>query len=402
LTLVGAQRLMTCMPSDMMMRLARCWFAGAAALLFLAIVSLARAQTFDTAAPHAILVDFDGGTVLFEKAADERIVPASMAKLMTIEYVFHRLKDGSLSLDDSFTISENAWRRGGAPSGGSAMFAELNSSIELRFLLRGLIVQSGNDAAIAIAEGIAGTEEAFAELLNRRAQDIGLTDSTFRNASGLHHPEQLVTVRDLARLARHIIREYPDYYPIFAEPEFTWNGITQSNRNPLLGEGGVDGLKTGFVKESGYGVTVSAQRGTQRLILVVAGLQSERERIAEATRLLDWGFRSFEQVTAFEADEIVAELDVYGGAVSHVPVRARGPVRILVERTARDALRARVVYQGPLIAPVQEGAEVATFTVWNGDKVIQETPLYTAQSVARGPLHRRALDALFELAFGWL
>jgi D-alanyl-D-alanine carboxypeptidase (penicillin-binding protein 5/6) len=156
------------------------------------------------------------------------------------------------------------------------------------------------------------------------------------------------------------------------------------------------------VKESGYGVAVSAERGTQRLILVVAGLQSERERVAEATRLLDWGFRSFEQVTAFEADEMVAELDVYGGAVGKVPVTARGPVRILVERTARDALRARVVYKGPLIAPVQEGAKVATFTVWNGDKIIQETPLFTAQAVARGPLHRRALDALLELAFGWL
>ena len=375
------------------------WLLGIADLLFLAVP--APAQTFDTAAPHAILVDYDSGTVLFEKAPDEPIEPASMAKLMTIEYVFHRLKDGSVSLDDSFTISENAWRKGGGPSGGSAMYAELDATIELRYLLRGLIVQSGNDAAIAIAEGIAGSEDAFATLLNSRAQELGLTRSTFRNASGLHHPEQLVTVRDLARLARHIVREYPDYYPIFAEREFTWNNITQRNRNPLLGDG-VDGLKTGFIKESGYSIAVSAVRDTQRLILVVAGLASERERSAEALRLLDWGFRSFQQVTAFEADEAVAEIAVYGGEQGYVPVDANGPVRILVNRSAQGSLKARVVYQGPLMAPVEEGAEVATFTVWNGDKVIQETPLFAAEAVARGPLHRRALDALLELAFGWL
>jgi D-alanyl-D-alanine carboxypeptidase (penicillin-binding protein 5/6) len=325
-----------------------------------------------------------------------------MAKLMTIEYVFHRLKEGSLSLDDTFIISENAWRKGGAPARGSAMYAELNSQVPLRFLIRGLIIQSGNDAAIAIAEGIGGTEDGFAELLNKRARDIGLKDSTFRNSSGLYHPEQLVTVRDLAKLARQIIREYPDLYPIFAEPEFTWNGITQRNRNPLLGEGGIDGLKTGFLKESGYCITVSAVRGTQRLILVVAGLQSEQERTTEATRLLDWGFRSFQQVTAYEAGEVVAELAVYGGEVSRVPVVAAAPLRILVDRNSRDALRARVVYEGPLMAPVKDDAQVATFTVWNGDKIIQETPLFTAEAVARGPLHRRALDALFELAFGWL
>jgi D-alanyl-D-alanine carboxypeptidase (penicillin-binding protein 5/6) len=376
-------------------------FVGAAVLLVLAVAAPVRAQTFDTKAPNAILVDYDSGTVLFEKAPDEPIAPASMAKLMTIEYVFHELKEGRLSLDDSFTISENAWRKGGGPSGGSAMYAEIHSDIELRYLLRGLIVQSGNDAAIAIAEGIAGAEEAFAAQLNRRAGEIGLTHSTFRNASGLHHPEQLVTVRDLARLARHIIREYPEYYPIFAEPEFTWNNITQRNRNPLLGEG-VDGLKTGYIRESGYCITVSAVRGTQRLILVVAGLASEKERSAEAMRLLDWGFRSFEQVTAFEADEIVAELAVYGGEKGHIPVKAEGPVRILVDRNAQGALKARVVYRGPLMAPIEEGDEVATFMVWNGDRIIQETPLFTAEPVGRGPLHRRALDALFELAFGWL
>jgi D-alanyl-D-alanine carboxypeptidase (penicillin-binding protein 5/6) len=376
--------------------------AALALTLFLPVAS-PSAQTFDTKAPHALLMDFDSGTVLFEKAADERVPPASMAKLMTIEYVFRELKEGNVSLNDSFTISEHAWRTGGAPSGGSAMYAELNSSVPLRFLLRGLIVQSGNDAAITVAEGIAGSEPAFADLMNRRAAQLGLDDSTFQNASGLYDPDQLVTARDLADLARHIIREYPDYYPIFAEPEFTWNDIAQRNRNPLLDDGiGVDGLKTGYIKESGYGIVVSAKRNTQRLILVVMGLESEADREAEAKKLLDWGFRSFQQVTAFEADEVVGEASVYGGDIGRVPLVADGAVRILVPRNTEGELRARVVYQGPIMAPVAEGMEVGAFKVWDGDRLIQETPLYTAQAVGRGPLHARALDALGELLFGWL
>lgn len=374
-------------------------------LLFalLAPVASGLAQTFETKAPHAILVDYDSGTVLFEKAADEPFAPASMAKLMTAEYVFHELKAGRLSEDEEFEISENAWRRGGAPSGGSAMYAELHSRVPLRDLLRGLLVQSGNDAAIAIAEGIAGSEAAFADLLNRRAAELGLKGSRFMNANGLHDPDQVVTARDLAILARHIIREYPEYYKIFAEPEFTWNKITQTNRNPLIDDGiGVDGLKTGYIKESGYGITVSAIRNTQRLILVVGGLSSERDREAEARKLLDWGFRSFQQVTAFEEGEIVGEASVYGGVVGRVPLKAQGPVRMLISRTAGDALKARIVYEGPIMAPVEAGRRVGSFKVWDGERLIQDTPLYTAEAVAQGPLHARALDALGELLFGWL
>jgi D-alanyl-D-alanine carboxypeptidase (penicillin-binding protein 5/6) len=378
----------------------------AAAVLASALGGAARvhAQTFETLAPHALLMDFDSGTVLFEKAADEPVPPASMAKLMTAEYVFHELAAGRLSLDDTFVISENAWRTGGAPAGGSAMYAELGSSVALRDLLRGMIVQSGNDAAIAIAEGVAGSEAAFADRLNERAAELGLTGSTFRNASGLNDPEQLVTARDLGRVARVIIRDYPEFYAIFSEPEFDWNDILQKNRNPLLDDGiGVDGLKTGFIKESGYGITVSALRDTQRLILVIAGLGSEADREAEAKKLLDWGFRSFQQVTAFEAGETVAEASVYGGMQGSVPLVAHGPIRILVPRTGGDSeLRARVVYDGPLLAPVEEGISAGAFRVWNGDRLIQETPLFTAEAVGRGPIHARALDALGELLFGWL
>lgn len=361
------------------------------------------AQTFETKARHAILVDYDSGTVLFEKAADEPFPPASMAKLMTAEYVFNELNQGRLSETDEFEISENAWRRGGAPSGGSAMYAELNSRVALRDLLRGLLVQSGNDAAIAIAEGVAGSEPAFADLMNRRAGELGLKGSRFMNSNGLNDPDQVVTARDLAALARHIIREYPGYYKIFSEPEFTWNNITQANRNPLLDDGiGVDGLKTGFIKESGYGITASALRNTQRLILVAAGLESEVDREAEARKLLDWGFRSFTQITAFEDGEIVGEASVYGGVAGGVPLKAQGPIRLLISRTAGDALKARVVYEGPLLAPVEAGQKVGTFRVWDGERLIQDTPLYTAEAVAQGPLHARALDALGELLFGWL
>jgi serine-type D-Ala-D-Ala carboxypeptidase (penicillin-binding protein 5/6) len=363
----------------------------------------ALAQLFDTKAPHAILMDYDSGTVLFEKAADEPFEPASMAKLMTAEYLFKELKEGRVSQDDAFTVSEHAWRTGGAPAGGSAMYAELKSNVPVRDLLRGLLVQSGNDAAIIIAEGIAGSESAFADLMNDRADELGLKNSRFLNANGLHDPDQKVSARDLAILARHIIRDYPEYYQIFSEPEFTWNNIRQTNRNPLIAEGiGVDGLKTGFIKESGYGVVASALRNEQRLILVVAGLQSEAERIAEARRLLDWGFRNFTQVTVFEADEVIADASVYGGVTGRVPLKAEGAIRILVARDAKDALKARVVYQGPLMAPVEEGKQVGVLRVWDGERLIQETPLHTAGSVGRGALHARAVDALGELLFGWL
>jgi D-alanyl-D-alanine carboxypeptidase (penicillin-binding protein 5/6) len=362
-----------------------------------------RAQLFDTKAPYAVLMDYDSGTVLFEKAADERFEPASMAKLGTAEYVFNELKEGRLSLNDAFTISEHAWRTGGAPSGGSAMYAEIHSRVPLRFLLRGLLVQSGNDAAIAIAEGIAGSEAAFADRLTHRAAELGLKNSRWQNAPGLHDPDQYVTARDLAILARHIIQSYPEYYPIFSEPEFTWNDIRQTNRNPLLDDNiGVDGLKTGYIKESGYGITVSAKRNEQRLILVIAGLETEADRVAEATKLLDWGFRNFLQVTVFEESELVADATVYGGLAGEVPLKADGAIRVLVPRDAGDALRARVVYEGPLIAPVEAGQRVGALRIWNGDRLIQETPLYTAEAVARGPLHSRALDALGELLFGWL
>ena len=363
----------------------------------------ARAQVFDTTAPFAILMDASSGTVLFEKNADELMAPASMAKLGLVDYVFTAIVEGRLSLTDEFVISENAWRRGGATSGGSTMFAELDSRVPLGDLLRGVIVQSGNDASIAIAEGIAGSEIAFSDLLNDHVSDIGLTRSTFRNATGLPDPDQRVTARDLAILARHIVRNFPDLYTIFAEPNFTWNNILQRNRNPLLNAGiGADGLKTGYTEESGYGLTASAISNDQRLIVAVNGLKSPRERAAEARKLLEWGFRSFRQVTLFGDGDTIAEASVYGGEKRYVALHADGPLHVLVARTNRDPLKARAVYQGPIEAPVKAGMRVGVLKVWQGDRLIQETPLFTAESVGEGELHQRAIDALQELLLGWL
>ncbi len=363
----------------------------------------APAQVFDSRAPFAILVDADSGTVLYEKDADKLMSPASMAKLMLVEYVFHALKDGRLSMTDEFVISENAWRKGGASSGGSTMFAKLGSSVPLGDLLHGIIIQSGNDACIAVAEGLAGSEIAFSDLLNARAKEIGMKNSTFRNSTGLPDPDQKVTARDLAVLARDIILNYPEYYPIFAQPNFEWNGINQRNRNPLLAAGiGADGLKTGYTQESGYGLVGSALSNTQRLIVVVNGMESPRARAEEARKLLEWGFRTFRQVTLFEADEVVAEAKVFGGTKGRVELKAKGPIRVLVSRSDSEALKGRAVYTGPIEAPIEPGTEVGALKIYQDERLIQETPLYTAETIGKGELHERALDALGELLLGWL
>ena len=355
------------------------------------------AQTFQTAAAHAILVDAESGSVLFEKAADEPFSPASMAKLMTAELVFRAIKEGRLSMDTEFTVTEDAWRRGGAGGGGSSMFAQVNSRIKLSDLLRGLIVQSGNDAAITIAENMAGTEEAFAGMMNQRAKEIGLTRSTFRNATGYSAPDQKVTARDMARIAQYLIDTYPEFYKIYSEREFVWNKIKQQNRNPLLTlDIGADGLKTGYLEESGYALTGSVQNG-QRLIMVVSGLKTARDRAAEARKMMEWGFRAFEPRQVFAANETVADLSVFGGEKGSVPVVAKKPVRLLLPRGTSDRVTAKVVYQGPLVAPVEQGREVGRLRVTRGDAVALEQPLYAGETVEAGTLSQRALDAAMEV-----
>ena len=363
----------------------------------------ARAQEFQTAAPTAILMDAGSHAVLFEKNADEPTAPASMAKVMTAEVVFNEIKNGRLNFDSEFVVSETAWRKGGGGSGGSSMFAKVNTPVRLEDLLRGLIVQSGNDAAIALAEGIAGTEENFARMMNERAKQIGLDKSTFRNATGYGHPEQKVTVRDLAKLALHVIETYPDLYKMFGEREFTWNKIRQQNRNPLLfADIGADGLKTGNIDESGYGLIGSAVQNDQRLIVVVNGLKTAKDRATESRKLLDWGFRAFEAQQLFAEGQVVGEAQVFGGNMRSLPLVAKKPVRVLVPRGDGERVTARIVYTGPLKAPIQKGAEVARLQVSRGDMQALDMPLYANEDVQQGTLSQRAFDGLLEFSTGWV
>jgi serine-type D-Ala-D-Ala carboxypeptidase (penicillin-binding protein 5/6) len=382
--------------------------AGVAALVAIIAGSLPRtgqaqrpADAFQTAAPYAILIDADSGSVLFEKAADQPTFPASMAKLMTIEVVFHEIKEGRLDPETEFTVSENAWRRGGAPSGGSAMFAQLNSRVKVIDLLYGVIVQSGNDACIVLAEGMAGNEPAFAAMMNKRARELGLTKSYFTNASGLHDPDLKVTMRELAKLAQHIIKTYPEFYKIFNEREFTWNRIRQQNRNPLLTMGiGADGLKTGYTKEAGYGVTASAVQSGLRLIVAVNGLKTAKDRVDEARKLLEWGFRAFESRLLFAEGETVGEAKLYGGAKGRVPLTGERPIRLLLPRGSSEKIVARIVYTGPVPAPVEQGQPIGQLKVSRGDNVVLEEPLRAAESIPRGNLAQRAFDAASELVVG--
>jgi D-alanyl-D-alanine carboxypeptidase (penicillin-binding protein 5/6) len=363
----------------------------------------AQAQLFETRAGQAFMVDADTGTVLFSKDPDKLIPPASLAKLMTMEVVFHALKSGRLRMDDTFMVSENAWKKGGASSGGSTMFAALKSTIRLEDLIQGVIVQSANDGCIIIAEGMAGSEENFAQLMTERARQIGLPKSVFKTATGLPAEGQVVTVRELAQLALHIWREYPEYYHYYSQPNFTWNKITQSNRNPLLTmDIGADGMKTGFTEESGYAIVGSVSREGKRVFAAMSGMATERERAEEARKLLDWGLRAFQRMEVFTDGEVVGEAQVYGGEKSGVALKAKGPVAIFVPITNRDRLIARIVYEGPVVAPVEEGVRVGALKVWIGDTLSQETPLYTAETVGLGALHQRALDAVGELMVGWL
>ena len=370
--------------------------AGALAGLWLAGPALAAGP--QTAAPQAILIEADSGSVLFEKDADQLVAPASLAKLMTVEVVFDQLKIGSYKLDDEFVISENAWRKGGAPSGGSTMYAAIHSRVKIQDLLQGVIIHSGNDACIALAEGIAGNEAQFSRVMNDRAREIGLTKSFFTNSAGLPDPNMRTTPRELAQLARHIIRTYPEYYRWYAEREFTWNKIRQFNRNPLLAMNiGADGMKTGFTNEAGYNLVGAAVQNGVRLIVVVTGLKTAKDRADESKKLLEWGFKGFDFRLLFAEGETVAEAKVFGGAQGRVPVAAEGPVKLMVPKGSNERVTAKMVYTGPVRAPVREGEPIGQLLVWRGDTKVLEVPLKATESVGTGSTSQRAFDAAAEL-----
>lgn len=367
----------------------------------LAWPATANAEGFQTTAPRAILVDAGTHTVLLEKNADELVTPASTVKIMTAELVFREVAEGRLKLDDEFTVSEHAWRSGGAPSGGSAMFLALNSKARVEDLIRGLVIVSGNDAAIVLAEGIAGSEEAFVGRMNKRAGELGLTKSSFGNPWGAAGPDQKVTAREMAQLAAHVIGTYPDLYRYFSEKEFAWNKIRQQNRNPLLTMSlGADGLKTGNIDDSGYGLVGSAVQEGRRLIVAVYGLRTAKERAGEARKLLQWGFRNFEGKDLFRAGEIIGTAQVYGGAQGSVGLSAPSDVKVLLQRGGTEKLTGRIVYEGPLIAPIEAGAKIGRLEIRRGAALVLEQPLEAATSVDTGSLPSRAFDAAYEYAAG--
>lgn len=377
--------------------------AALAAIVSLALSAGASFAQFETKAARAYMIDAETGTTLYAKNPDAAFPPASLAKLMTMEVVFGALKSGRYSRETTFQVSEHAWRTGGAPSRTATMFAAVKSFVPLGDLIQGATVITANDACIVMAEGISGSEAGFTQQMNERARQIGLTKSVFVNPTGLPAEGQSVTARDLVILARHLWQAYPEFYPLYSQPEYKWNKINQQNRNPLIKLGiGADGLATGFAEEAGFGIVASAAGDGKRLFLAMSGMSSDKERVDEARELIEWGMRAFRKIDIFAADETVGEAKTFGGEKSRVRLSAQGPVSMLVPAENRDKVIARIVYEGPVEAPVEAGQPVGKLKIWVGDMLTQETPLYAAESVGVGSLWQRTLDALEELAVGWL
>ena len=370
----------------------------AVAVLIALLVAGGPAAATETSARQAILVDMTTGSVLLEKNADELVPPASMSKIMTLYMAFERLRDGSLSLDDTFLVSAKAWRKG-----GSKMFVEVDKRVRVEDLLRGVIVSSGNDAAIVLAEGLAGTEELFAEEMTRRAREIGLEHSVFKNATGWPDPEHLMTARDLATLVQRTIEDFPGLYPYYAETTFTYNGIRQENRNPLLNQRtGADGLKTGHTEASGYGLTASVERDGRRLILVVNGLAGVRERATESARLIEWGLREFDTYALFKAGEVVEEAEVWFGEAARVPLVVASDVVVTLPRKARAEMTVAARYEGPIPAPIEAGAQIAKLVVSAPGIQPVEFPLVAGAGVERLGLFGRLSATISYLLWGVL
>ncbi len=364
--------------------------------LLLSGAALAAPPSIDTAAREAILIDYDTGAVLLAKNADQRTPPSSMSKLMTAYMVFDKLKKGDIKFEDMLPVSPKAWR-----TQGSKMFVAVNSQVSIDDLIHGVIIQSGNDATVVLAEGLAGSEEAFAEQMTRKGKELGLSNSQFRNASGLPEDGHYMTVRDISTLGRHIIHDFPEYYKIYSQKEFTYNKIKQGNRNPLLYDAtGADGLKTGHTDAAGYGLAASVKRGDRRLILVVNGLGSMQNRADETRRLMEFGFREFENYKPFRAGETVAEADVWLGSQKTVPLIVDQDVVATLPRRVRDNAKITLKYNGPLAAPIARGATVGKITIESPDAETIEVPVKAAASVDRLGFMGRMSAALTYLLWG--
>lgn len=361
-------------------------FATVLPLILSLILSVnAHAQSIDTPAKFAYLIDLSSNAILLDKAANIPTAPASMSKMMTVLMMLERIKAGTLKLADTFPVSEKAWRKG-----GSKMFVKLGSRVRVDELLRGIIIQSGNDACIVVAEGLAGSETAFAAEMTARGKELGLENSNFTNSTGWPDPGHVMSARDLAKLAQILIDEYADFYPMFSETEYEYNGIKQSNRNPLLSDKiGADGLKTGHTEVSGYGLTASAKRGERRLILVLNGLSSTSQRAREAERLLEWGFRSFESYPLVQGKQIVEHAPVWLGDRESVPLVLAEPLTVTLSRATRKDMKVTIRYDAPVPAPIRKGDKVGILTVSAPGISTIERPLVADASVEPlGPVGR--------------
>jgi serine-type D-Ala-D-Ala carboxypeptidase (penicillin-binding protein 5/6) len=358
--------------------------------------TIGAVQALETPAREAFVFDMNTGTVLMEKNADELMPPASMSKLMTVTMVLERLKDGSLKMEDTLPVSEAAWKKG-----GSKMFVRVDTRVKISDLLRGIIIQSGNDACIVIAEGLAGSEEAFGDAMTARARELGMEQSVFKNATGWPHPEHRMTARELGILAKHIIENFPEFYGIFSELDFTYSEIKQGNRNPLLYKNtGADGLKTGHTEDSGYGLVGSAKRDDRRLIVVLNGLGSAKERSREGERLLEWGFREFGNYSLFKPGDIVDNARVWLGETDTVPLTVEEDVTITLSRQERKSMVVKVAYNEPIPAPILQGTPVAQLLIEVPEKETITVPLVATENITRPGVFRRLTSAVEYLIFG--
>ncbi len=367
----------------------------------LVLAGIGSAGAIETQARNAILMDYDTGQYLYVKDHEKMVPPASMSKLMTVNMIFEKLKDGSLSLDDTFTVSERAWKLGGAASGGSTMFLKIGEKVRVEDILKGILIQSGNDACIVAAENLAGSEDDFAEMMNKRARELGLNNSSFANSTGLPHPDQKMSVEDLAKLARHIIKEFPEFYHIFSEKYYTHNNITQGNRNPLLySMPNADGLKTGHTEEAGFCLTASAKKGERRLIEVMTGMNSNKERSEEAERLMEWGFREFNNYNLLNKGQTIAEIPVVFGSEKQVRLVVPETVKRTLKKSQAPKIKMTAVYDKPVKAPVVAGDKLGEVRIELDGQEMENLPLVADRNVEKLGFFGRIGQNLKYLLFG--
>lgn len=360
-----------------------------------------NAMSFETAARNAILMDYDTGEYLFTKNMDESVPPASMSKLMTVYILMSKIKDGSIKLEDTFSVSENAWRKGGAATGGSTMFLSIGDNVSVENLIKGIVIQSGNDACIVVAENVAGSEDDFVDLMNKTAKKLGLKNSHFENATGLPHPDHRMSMEDLAILSRHIISEFPELYHYFSQKEFVYNNIKQGNRNPLLYTmKGADGLKTGHTEEAGFCLAASATKGNRRLIEVMSGMNSNRERSEEAERLMSWGFREFNNFNILNKGQIVATAKVWYGKDKTVNLTVAEDVLKTVHRSQQENVKVSAEFDEPVKAPIKAGQEVGSIKIEIDGQTPLNVPLVAATDVAETGMLGKFWSNLKYFVFG--